>query len=59
MKPPSVVATRLDHIRTNLEAIRERVGSRLVLAAVKADAYGHGATPVSRMIQDTGVAPWP
>ena len=59
MKPPSVVATRLDHIRTNLEAVRERVGGRLVMAAVKADAYGHGATPVSWIIRDTGVAPWP
>lgn len=58
MKPPSVVATRLDHIRSNLEAIRAQVGDRKVLAAVKADAYGHGAVPVSRMIQDTGAADW-
>lgn len=58
MKPPSVVATRLDHIRANLEAIRERVGDRKVLAAVKADGYGHGAVPVSQMIQDSGAADW-
>ena len=58
MKPPAVVTTRLDGIRANLEAIRERVGDRKVLAAVKADAYGHGAVQVARMIQDTGAADW-
>ncbi len=58
MEPPVVVATRLDHIRANLAAIRDRVGARKVLAAVKADAYGHGAIQVSRMIELTGVADW-
>jgi alanine racemase len=56
--PTSVVTTRLDHIRANLDAIRARVGARLVLAAVKADAYGHGAVEVSRMIEATGSADW-
>jgi len=54
----SVVTTRLDHIRANLDAIRARVGDRLVLAAVKADGYGHGAVAVSRMIEATGAADW-
>ncbi|MGC3995002.1 MAG: alanine racemase [Propionicimonas sp.] len=54
----SVATTRLDHIRANLAAIRQRVGDRLVLAAVKADAYGHGAVEVSRMIERTGAADW-
>lgn len=54
----SVATTRLDHIRANLEAIRARVGSRRVLAAVKADAYGHGAIEVSLMIERTGSADW-
>lgn len=58
MEPPTLLVTRLDHIRRNLEAIRERVGDRKVLAAVKADAYGHGAVPVSRMIEQTGAADW-
>lgn len=52
----SVVTTRLDHIRANLDAIRARVGPRLVLAAVKADAYGHGAISVAQMIERTGAA---
>jgi alanine racemase len=58
VKPPTVAATRLDHIRTNLEAIRTQVGDRKVLAAVKADAYGHGAVQVSRMIEESGAADW-
>jgi alanine racemase len=62
MLPPgsasSLTTTRLDHIRTNLESIRARVGDRWVLAAVKANAYGHGAVEVSRMIERTGAADW-
>ena len=58
MKPPTIAATRLDHIRANLEAIRVRVGDRKVLAAVKADAYGHGAVPVARMLEGSGAADW-
>ena len=54
----TIATTRLDHIRANLEAVRARVGDRLVLAAVKADAYGHGAVEVSRMIERTGCADW-
>lgn len=54
----SVATTRLDHIKANLDAIRARVGDRKVLAAVKANAYGHGAVEVSRMIERTGVADW-
>ncbi|WP_084634679.1 alanine racemase [Propionicicella superfundia] len=54
----SVATTRLDHIRLNLAAVRQRVGDRLVLAAVKANAYGHGAVAVSRMIEATGAADW-
>lgn len=49
----------LAHIRDNLLAIRAAVGpGRQVLAAVKANGYGHGAVAVSRMAQDTGAADW-
>lgn len=54
----SIATTRLDHLRANLDAVRARVGARAVLAAVKADAYGHGAVEVSRMIERTGAADW-
>lgn len=52
----STATTRLDHLRANLAAVRGRVGGRRVLAAVKADAYGHGAVEVSRMIERTAAA---
>lgn len=45
-------------IRSNLLAARRLAGGRTVLAAVKADAYGHGAVEVSRMIERTGCADW-
>ncbi len=54
--------THLGNIRRNLEGVRVRVTAdrpdRLVLAAVKADAYGHGAVEVSKMIESTGCADW-
>lgn len=48
----------LEALRYNMGAVRERVGSRQVLVAVKADAYGHGAVPVARVLQDDGLADW-
>ncbi|MFP5416566.1 MAG: alanine racemase [Actinomycetes bacterium] len=54
----TTATTLLGNIRANLTAIRGRVGDRLVLAAVKANAYGHGAVEVSRMIEATGAADW-
>ena len=58
MSYPTEAHTLLGNIRANLEAIRAHVGDRLVLAAVKADAYGHGAVEVCRMIERTGAADW-
>lgn len=55
---PTRAHTDLAAIRHNLAAVRERVGDRLVLAAVKANAYGHGAVPVARMIESTRAADW-
>jgi alanine racemase len=49
----------LGNIRDNLLAIRGATGpGRKVLAAVKANGYGHGAVAVSRMAGETGVADW-
>ncbi|MBE6935501.1 MAG: alanine racemase [Ruminococcaceae bacterium] len=46
----------LDAIEHNLRVIRERLqpGCR-VMAMVKADAYGHGAIPVARCLEDAGI----
>lgn len=58
----TTATTHLGAIRRNLEGIRARVTAdrpdRLVLLAVKADAYGHGAIGVSRMVEATGAADW-
>lgn len=58
IEPTSLALTDLQAIQTNLERIRAHVGERKVLAAVKANAYGHGAVAVSRMIQQTQAADW-
>jgi alanine racemase len=54
----SIATTHLDAIENNLRAVQQRVGERLVLAPVKANAYGHGAVAVATMIQETGCADW-
>lgn len=58
MSNPTLATTDLAAVRDNLAGVRARVGHRRVLAAVKANAYGHGAVPVARMIEATGVADW-
>ena len=54
---------RLDaHARVDLAALRRnaaglaRVAGTLLIAPVKADAYGHGARPVSAVLDEMGVA---
>jgi alanine racemase len=49
------VRIHLGHIRANIEAIRQVVGPRKVLLAVKANAYGHGAVEVARLAESCGV----
>ena len=41
----------LDALSANLDAVREKTGAA-VMAVIKADAYGHGAIPVARLLQD-------
>ena len=48
----------LNALRHNLEAVRSLVGTRAILVPVKADAYGHGAVPVSRFIESEHLADW-
>lgn len=48
----------LDAINRNLRLAAELAGTRAVLAAVKADAYGHGLVEVSRSIEAAGTAQW-
>ena len=41
----------LDAIGRNFEAVRKKAGVK-VMAVIKADAYGHGAIQVARLLQD-------
>lgn len=43
----------IDH---NVRLLRELAGNAQVMAVVKADGYGHGATPVARTALDAGAA---
>jgi alanine racemase len=45
----------LGNIRDNIQAIRQAVGPKKLLLAVKANAYGHGAVEVGRLAQSCGV----
>jgi alanine racemase len=49
-------AIDLGAVRANAELARRLAGDRDVIAVVKADAYGHGAVPLSRVLLDAGCA---
>jgi alanine racemase len=50
------VQVHLDNIRFNLEGVRKTVGDhRKILIAVKANAYGHGAVPISKLAEAAGM----
>ncbi len=52
---PAYLQINLAALRHNLREIRRHVGPRVALiAVVKADAYGHGAVPVSRAALEEG-----
>ena len=46
----------LDAIRHNVELLRQAAGPAKVMAVVKADGYGHGATAIARAALDAGAA---
>ena len=55
---PTRVEVDLTAIRANLRALRAFLGEGVgVIAVVKADAYGHGAVPVARCLEEAG-ADW-
>ncbi|MCR5796818.1 MAG: alanine racemase [Eubacterium sp.] len=39
-------------IRGNLQKEKDKIGDKMLMAIVKADAYGHGAVPVARYVDD-------
>lgn len=60
--PPAAAAVNgeavvdLDAVAHNVRVLREHAGSAGVMAVVKADGYGHGATEVARAAVRAGVA---
>jgi alanine racemase len=47
----------LDNFRSNLQTVRKKVGPHpAICAAVKADAYGHGAEAISRLALEAGAS---
>lgn len=48
---PTWLEVRLDVLRANLQAIREKVRPARVMAVVKANAYGHGVDGVAPFIE--------
>lgn len=55
MPRPTVARVDLDAVGHNVRAIRSLVGERKICAAVKADAYGHGAPAVCHAASAAGV----
>jgi len=55
MPRPTVARIDLDAVTHNVSRVRARIGERKICAAVKADAYGHGAPVVCRALSAAGV----
>ncbi len=45
----------LDRLANNFKLIKKTVGKKKIMAAIKADAYGHGAVEVAKTLQKLGV----
>ncbi len=45
----------LDRLVNNFKIIKKAVGNKKIMAAIKADAYGHGAIEVAKTLQRLGV----
>ena len=50
-----VAEIHLDRLRHNARLVAQRTGGSELLAVVKANGYGHGAVPVSRVLQKAGI----
>ena len=52
---PVTATVALDALRHNVRVLQARADGAELMAVVKADAYGHGAVPVARVLHDEGV----
>lgn len=55
MARATLARINLDAVMHNVRAVKTLVGGRMICAAVKADAYGHGAPAVARAMSMAGV----
>ena len=53
---PATAWVNLDRIRNNFRALRNYAGAQAVIPVLKANAYGHGAAAVARILEPMGVA---
>ncbi len=54
-KPYTIAEIHPDHLVHNLTEIRKKVAPAEVMCVVKADAYGHGAVPITKRLVKEGV----
>ena len=54
LQRPTVIEIDLGALRRNYHALRAAAGSAEMMVVVKADAYGHGATPIARTLAAEG-----
>ena len=52
---PTWVEIDLNKLKRNFHRIERIVGKRKIIGAVKADAYGHGAVEVSKILEKEGI----
>ena len=45
----------LSNLDYNIKQIKQKVGDKEIIGVVKADGYGHGSVPVSRVLLENGV----
>jgi len=52
---PVTATVDLEALRHNVRVLQRRADGADLMAVVKADAYGHGAVPIARVLHDEGV----
>ena len=55
---PAWVEVNLTNLEYNIKNIQAKAGDRPLIGVIKADAYGHGAEEVARVLVDNGVKTW-
>lgn len=52
---PYYAEINLDSIRNNIKEVKRVVKDKKVIGVIKADAYGHGAIEVAKVLKEEGV----